>query len=89
MHIALAVPLIWRGALITFPLMLITLIYALRTRRSDLLIFGLPAFALILFYAMTSHFVERYGWLPRPCALVLLVALMVALRDDRRRQLSN
>ncbi len=83
MHLALAIPLLWRGALFSFPVILIALVYGLRAGRIDLVIFCLPAFMLILFYAMTSHFVERYGWLPRPCALVLVVAVVPSLLRGR------
>ncbi len=41
MHFALVIPLLWRGATLAFPILLVTLGYAACRRRYDLLAFGL------------------------------------------------
>jgi hypothetical protein len=79
MHLALIVPLIWRGAALTLPLLALALLYSRRTRRADLAIFVLPALGVVMFYAMTTHFVERYGWVPRPVATIAFVVIVANL----------
>ncbi len=75
---AMMVPLIWRGAPLTFPILLVTFIYAWRRARVDLLVFVLPAIGLVLFYAAASQFVPRYGFVFGPIAIVALLILCAA-----------
>lgn len=79
MHFALFVPLLLRGATVIFPLLILTLVYARAARRADLVVFILPALGIVLFYAMITHFVQRYGWLPRPASTIALVIIAAQL----------
>lgn len=79
MHFALFAPLLLRGAMVIFPLLILTLVYARAARRADLAVFILPALWIVLFYAMITHFVQRYGWLPRPASTIALVIIAAEL----------
>jgi thiamine transporter ThiT len=72
------VPLIWRSASLTFPILLITFFYGWRRARVELVVFVLPAIGLVLFYAAASQFVPRYGLVFGPIAIVALLALCAA-----------
>lgn len=75
-HVLVMLPLIWRGALTTFPLLVITLVYAWRRRREDLMLYVLPALILIGFLAGATHFSERYGYVPAAEATTCLMILI-------------
>jgi len=79
MHFALFVPLLLRGATVIFPLLVLTLVYARAARRGELAVFILPALGFVLFYAMITHFVQRYGWLPRPASTIALIVIVAEL----------
>ncbi len=85
MHFALFLPLLLRGATLTFPLLILVLAYAWRTGRPELAVFVLPALGIVLFYAMITHFVQRYGWVPRPVATIALLVWVAALRRRDRQ----
>jgi 4-amino-4-deoxy-L-arabinose transferase-like glycosyltransferase len=75
-HLKLSVPMMWRGALIAFPLLAIALVVAIRRGRDELLLYCLPAFGLILFYALFANFEERYGTPALPVALAAGAAVL-------------
>jgi hypothetical protein len=84
MEVALLLPMLWAGAALTFPLLVWALVWSWRTRRLDLAAYALPAFGIVLFYAMFTQFDARYGWLPRPIATiatVIMLASMLRIRD--------
>jgi glycosyl transferase family 22 (putative mannosyltransferase) len=68
--LALTVPVLWRSAMLTFPLLAVALGWALWRRDDELLMFCLPAFALILFYGLVSHGEPRYAMPVLPIAIV-------------------
>jgi hypothetical protein len=74
--IALTVPFLWCGATLVFPILLIALVMALRRRDYELALFALPAFGLVMFYALFSHFIARYGVPAHEVAMVVLMALV-------------
>lgn len=74
--LALTIPFLWRGATLVFPILLIALVLAMRRRRYDLAIFALPAFGLVMFYALFSQFIARYGVPAHEVAMVVLIALV-------------
>jgi hypothetical protein len=78
-HLALTVPFTWRGATFVFPILLCVLVIAIRRRRYDLALFALPAFGVVLFFALFSHFISRYGIPAREVATVALIALAALL----------
>jgi hypothetical protein len=69
-HLALTVPFLWRGATFAFPLLVFTFIVGLRKHRSELALFAYPAFGLVMFYALLTHFIPRYGSPTLPVAIV-------------------
>ncbi|MEO7773853.1 MAG: hypothetical protein ABIT36_09330, partial [Steroidobacteraceae bacterium] len=72
-HIGTVVPFLWRGAPTTFPILLLALILALARRNREVAAFALPAFGLVMFYALFSHFTPRYSV---PAVGVTLVVLL-------------
>ena len=82
---ALMVPLIWGSAPLTFPILLATFVYGWRRLRVDLVLFVLPAIALVLFYAAVSQFVPRYGFIFGPIAIVALLILCAAAESTFNR----
>jgi hypothetical protein len=81
-HFAMAIPFLWRGALVMFPLFIVTLAHAVRARRDDIVVFVLPAFGLVMFYATLSHFIPRYGVPVIPVAIVSGLILSKTLWDE-------
>jgi hypothetical protein len=75
-HLALTVPFLWRGATFAFPILVFALVIGMRRRRYDLVLFALPALGLVMFFALFSHFISRYGIPAREVATVVLVALV-------------
>lgn len=76
-HLAFVLPFIWQGAVVLFPLLVLTLIYAARTARQELLLFSMPAFGLLLIYAFATDFEPRFSTPAVPCILVGVIALLV------------
>jgi hypothetical protein len=69
-HLALTIPFLWRGATFAFPLLVFTIVVGLRKHRSELALFAYPAFGLVMFYALLTHFIARYGSPTLPVAIV-------------------
>jgi hypothetical protein len=78
-HLALTIPFMWRGAAFVFPILVVALVIAVRRRRYDLALFCLPAFGLVMFFALFSHFIARYALPAREVATVALIALVALL----------
>jgi predicted branched-subunit amino acid permease len=78
-HLALIIPFLWRGATFVFPILIVVLVIAVRRRREDLAVFALPAFGLVVFFALFSHFIARYALPAREVATVSLIALVAFL----------
>jgi hypothetical protein len=74
--LALTIPFLWRGATLVFPILVIALALAIRRRRYDLALFALPAFGLVMFYALFSQFIARYGVPAHEVAMVVLMSLV-------------
>jgi hypothetical protein len=88
-HLALTIPFLWRGALVAFPVLALTLLYAMRRRRWELALFALPAFGLVMFYALFSHFIPRYGAPVVPIVIVCAAVLLKDLVEWARRRRSE
>jgi hypothetical protein len=73
--LVLTIPFLWRGATLVFPILVIALALAIRRRRYDLALFALPAFGLVMFYALFSQFIARYGVPAHEVAMVVLISL--------------
>jgi hypothetical protein len=82
-HLALTIPFLWRGATFAFPVLAFALVWALRRRCYDLALFALPAFGLVMFFALFSHFISRYGVPAREVATVVFVALLALVWRPR------
>jgi hypothetical protein len=76
-NLALTIPFLWRGATLTFPILLIALLVAVRLRRYDFLLFAAPAFGNVMLYALFTHFIARYDL---PALSIATVALVVLAR---------
>jgi hypothetical protein len=74
-HLALTIPFLWRGATLVFPVLVLALVIGVRRRRYDLVLFALPAFGLVMFYAFFSHFIARYGVPAHEVAAVVGIAV--------------
>ena len=87
-NLALTIPFLWRGATLTFPVLAISLLVALRMRRYDFFLFAAPAFGTVMLYALFTHFIARYD-LPAlaiaTVALVVLVKYALQPRTDMAR----
>jgi hypothetical protein len=81
-HVAMILPMLWYGALFTFPLLAIVSVTGLIRRDPWLVAFVLPSLGMILFYACISNVEERYGV---PAMPVALVGLGIILLQARRR----
>lgn len=71
-HLAATVPFLWRGAALAFPILVIALALSLRSKRYECALLALPAFGLVMFYALLSHFIPRYGLPIRPILVALI-----------------
>ncbi len=87
-HLALTIPYLWRGAFAMFPVLVVTLAYALATRRTSLALFVLPAFGTVMFHALLTHFIPRYSVpsLPITIASGIILAQAVGGILLRRRR---
>jgi hypothetical protein len=74
----MVLPLLWRSAPVTFPLLVIALGYSLAVRRYDFAIFVSPALAMVGFYAVLATFVPRYSTPAFPTASVAAVVIFHA-----------
>jgi hypothetical protein len=72
-HLAATLPFMWRGAALAFPILVIAILLALRYRRYEIVLVAFPSFGLVMFYALLSHFIPRYGMPVRPILVALLV----------------
>ena len=77
-HLAVTVPVLWRGAFVTFPVLVVGLAVAWRRRDLRLVTFLWPAMGLVLFYGLLSHFIPRYGVPVTPVGIVALLAVASA-----------
>lgn len=86
-HLITTIPFLWRGATLAFPALLIAMLLAVRLRRYECAILAFPAFGLVMFYALLSHFIPRYSLPVRPILIALVVIAVKsgwdALRNDR------
>ena len=80
-HAAVMVPLIWRSAPLTFPVLVITFVYGWRRGRVDVALFVVPAIGLVLFYAAASQFAPRFGNVFVTIAIVTLLILCTAVES--------
>jgi hypothetical protein len=78
-HLAVTIPLIWRGAIFTFPIFVVGLIYSFATRRYDIALLVLPGIGTALFYALFTPCEARYGIVLFPLAIVAVVALVARM----------
>ena len=62
-----------------FPVLVLALVIGVRRCRYDLVLFALPAFGLVMFYAFFSHFIARYGVPAHEVAAVVGIALLALL----------
>ena len=85
-HLKLTLPYLWRGALLSFPLLLLAFAVALARREDRLLWFVLPSFGTVVFYALLTNFEERYGAPLIPLALAAFVSALMTLRSRRVRR---
>jgi hypothetical protein len=72
-HLLVSIPFVWRGAAVAFPVLVIAMALALRSKRYECALLALPSLGLVMFYALLSHFIPRYGLPVRPIVVALLV----------------
>ncbi|MEP7242607.1 MAG: hypothetical protein ABI885_02870 [Gammaproteobacteria bacterium] len=82
-HLAVTIPFMWRGAVFTFPLLVLAMVYGIRDRRDELALLALPAFGTVMFYALLTHFIPRYGSTVWPVAITTLCMVIAAWRESR------
>jgi hypothetical protein len=75
-NLALTISFLWRGATLTFPLLVIALLAAVRSRRYDFILFAAPGFGTVMLYGLFTHFIPRYDL---PALSIATVALVVLL----------
>jgi len=80
-HLEVTIPILWRGAVVTLPILILSLGYALLRRRADLVVYLLPSLGCVLFYALLTPFEVRYGTVVLSIAIVLLFALAAGWRN--------
>jgi hypothetical protein len=74
-NLVMTLPFLWRSAMLTFPILVAALGWALWRHDDRLLMFCVPAFGCVMFYALLSHAEPRYGLAPLPVAIVAAIAL--------------
>jgi hypothetical protein len=74
-HAALMPLLMWRGAPLTFAILVVAFAYAWRCARFDVLMFVSAAGTLALFYSAVSHFTPRYGYMIHAVGVIALLTL--------------
>lgn len=77
--LALTVPLLWRSALLVFPISFLGLGYALWTRSERLLLYAFPGFAYLCFYALVTPFEPRPAVIARALAIVAVAPVIQRL----------
>ena len=77
--LALTVPLLWRSALLVFPIFLLGLGYALWTGSERLLLYAFPGFAYLCFYAVITPFEPRPAVIARALAIVAVAPVIQRL----------
>jgi hypothetical protein len=75
----MAVPLLWRSALLLFPVLAVGIGYSLRSRRPGLTLYLLPGFAYLAFYAVATPFEPRPALLAYPAGVVAVLAMIEAV----------
>lgn len=83
--LALAVPLLWRSALLVFPIVLLGLGYALWTQSERLLLYAFPGFAYLCFYALITPFEPRPAVIARALAIVAVLPVIQRLCSSLSR----
>ena len=87
-HLAMTIPFLWRGAFTVFPILLIALSCALLTRRFEMSSFVVPAFGVVMFYGIFTHYTPRYSvpavGVTIVAALVLVLHAWASIRVRRR-----
>jgi hypothetical protein len=84
-HLVMTIPFLWCGAPLAFVVLVAGLVLAIKERRIDLGAFALPAFGIVMFYALLSHFITRYGDPVRPLTIVLTLVVVKLLWDVQAR----
>jgi 4-amino-4-deoxy-L-arabinose transferase-like glycosyltransferase len=82
-NLALVPPLMWRGAWLIFPVLLLTFGYSLWARRDVLMLYMFPSLVYLCFYALITPFEPRPTLVVR--ALVVVAAVVVVDALWRRR----
>ncbi len=77
-HAALMPLLMWRGAPVIFAILLITVVYAWRLNRFDLLVLVMPGAGLAIFYSAASQFTSRFAEPIYPIGVIALLILATA-----------
>jgi hypothetical protein len=83
-HLAWVIPYIWRCAALMFPLLLVALVYSVRSSRRSLLLFVVPGFGFLAIYALFTVFEPRYGTPVWPLAIVAGTILVTSAWDRLR-----
>jgi hypothetical protein len=86
-HLIMTIPFLWRGALTTSIALIGCLAYALARRRTDFVMFMLPASGTVAFYALFSHFISRYNVPFVPIAVVSGLVLLNWLWNSGKTRL--
>jgi len=85
-HLAMTVPLIYRGSTVSFAFLALALGYCLLRRDYALSLFIVPALALLGFYALLSNvFISRYELPALPVATVVAFALLQVVMEKERK----
>jgi 4-amino-4-deoxy-L-arabinose transferase-like glycosyltransferase len=85
-NLEMTIPLLWRGAPLIFPVLLLVFGYSLWAKRYTLSLLILPSLAMLSFYALATNFVPRYSALFHPTAVAAIVILIYALWQLRVRK---
>jgi hypothetical protein len=93
-HLAMTIPLLWRGAFASFPVLAVVLAVSLWRDRRRLLLLALPSFGLVAFYALLTDSSSRYSNVVVPIVVVCCVwaghagweVLRAQLRSRARKQ---
>lgn len=85
-HMVMTLPFLWRGAGVTFPILVFVVCFGVKRRRPELVVYVMPALVLIAFYALLTHFIARYGDPMVPVSIVggLVVSYAVVQHLMRR-----
>ncbi|MEO7773498.1 MAG: hypothetical protein ABIT36_09275, partial [Steroidobacteraceae bacterium] len=85
-HLAYTLLWLWGDVFFTFPPLMCALALALWRRDAELLIYVLPSFGLVMFYALVSFYVPRYGlpaYPPAVAAGAILACAWLLSRANR------